>query len=226
VIFLGPSRPRGFAAEDMIEVRPPAARGDLVAAAGEGSPVIGLIDGVFHHSLAVTPREVREAAALGVRLFGGASMGALRAVECPDAMTGLGEIHAAFARGELADDDEVAVTFDPRDHEVVAYPLVQIRAVMGQLDREHPAAARALASYLDRIRGLPFFERTRPRLRDLARPLQREGIAWPAIERWLDDDRTDIKRRDAAVVIATVHAAWLKQDHGRALSTPIRSQDP
>jgi hypothetical protein len=28
---------------------------------------------------------------------------------------------------------------------------------------------------------------------------------------WLDDDRTDVKRRDAALVIAAVRTAWLEQ---------------
>lgn len=209
VIFVGPSRPLEFVADDVIIVRPPAARGDLVTAAREGAPVIGLIDGVFHQSLAVTPREVREAAALGARLFGGASMGVLRAIECPDVMTGLGDIHAAFARGELTDDDEVAVTFDPRDHRLAGYPLVQIRAVIAQLAKMHAAATQALNAYLERVRELPFFERTRPRLRDLARPLEIEGISWQAIEGWLDDHRTDVKRRDAAMVIAAVRTAWL-----------------
>jgi TfuA protein len=210
VIFVGPSRPRGLADDSMLEIRPPAARGDVVAAASAGAPVIGVIDGVFHHSLAITPREVRQAAALGARLFGGASMGALRAVECPDAMIGVGEIYAAFARGELSDDDEVAVSFDPDDDRLVAHPLLQIRAVVTELARERPAARPALAGYLDRVRALPFFERTRPRLRDLARALEEDGIPWEAVAGWLDDDRTDVKRRDAALVVARVRAAWLE----------------
>ncbi len=209
VIFVGPSRPRDLVADATLEIRPPASRGDVVAAASAGAPVIGVIDGVFHRSLAITPREIRQAAALGARLFGGGSMGALRAVECPDAMTGVGEIHAAFARGELSDDDEVAVTFEPEADRLIAYPLVQIRAVATELAGEHPAARPALAAYVERVRALPFFERSRARLRDLARPLEDHGIVWDTVASWLDDDRTDVKRRDAALVVARVRAAWL-----------------
>ncbi len=207
VIFVGPSLRVDRAAGDGLVLRPPARRGDLLAAAQAGAPVIGLIDGVFHQSLAVSPREVREAAACGARLFGGASMGALRAVDCPEAMTGIGEIYAAFMRGELTDDDEVAITFDPGDYRVLAYPLVQLREALRRVAAVLPSSRHALAAYLERVRALPFPERDRPRLRSLAEPLAAAGVTWTDLERWLDDEAADIKHRDARAVIEAVRLA-------------------
>jgi TfuA protein len=207
VIFLGPSLPPPRPAIAGVEYRAPAARGDLVAAARSGAGIVGLIDGVFHHQLAVTPREVREAAALGAQLFGGASIGALRACECPEAMTGVGEIHARFARGELTDDDEVAVTFDPATYRLAAYPLVQIRELARLLAERHPDAAGPLTAYVEQVRALAFADRVRGRLRALAGDLARAGVAWAEIEALLDDARTDVKRRDAGAVIDAVRAA-------------------
>src|SRR5688572_32760283 len=50
----------------------------------------------------------------GVRVFGAASMGALRAAELqPFGMIGVGQVFQAYRRGHLTDDDEVAVAHGP-----------------------------------------------------------------------------------------------------------------
>jgi TfuA protein len=207
VIFVGPSlrppRPEIPGASYL----PPAARGDVLAAAERGVRVIGLVDGVFHQHLAVTPAEIRAAAAAGAQLFGGASMGALRAVDCPGAILGVGDIYARLASRELADDDEVAVTFDPLTGELAAYPLIQIREAARAAATDHPAAAAALACFVDDVRALPFHDRTRDQLRRAAAPVEAAGLSWPALEARLDAPSSDIKRRDALAVIAAVAAA-------------------
>jgi hypothetical protein len=206
-IFVGPSlrppRPELSGAVYM----PPAARGDVLAAAERGVRVIGLIDGVFHQHLAVTPAEIRAATAAGAQLFGGASMGALRAADCPGAIVGVGEIYARLAAGELADDDEVAVTFDPITGELAAYPLVQIREAARAAAAAHPAAAPALRRFVDDLRALPFHDRTRDQLRCAAAPVEAAGLPWPALAAHLDAPSSDIKRRDALAVIAAVASA-------------------
>jgi hypothetical protein len=213
-VFVGPSLGQTRPVVGGIEYRPPAASGDLLAAAHAGAPVIGLIDGVFHQRLSVSPREVRAAAAAGASLFGGASMGALRAVDCPDAMTGVGKIYEAFARGELTDDDEVAVTFDPVTFRVLSYPLVQVRAAADLLAARWPTARFALASFVDRVRSLPFTERTDRALTHAAHDLAPLGITWPALADALADEASDLKRRDALDVVAAVHTAWQRRSGG------------
>jgi TfuA protein len=209
VIFVGPSlrppRPQVAGAVYL----PPAARGDLLAAVERGARIVGLIDGVFHQDLAVTPAEVRAAAAAGARLFGGASMGALRAVDCPGAMTGIGDIHARLAAGELADDDEVAVTFDPITSELAAYPLVQVREAARTAALAYPASATALARWIDLVRALPFHDRTRDELQRaaVAADLSATPLSWSLLASHLDAPDSDIKRRDALAVIAAVSAA-------------------
>jgi hypothetical protein len=212
VIFAGPSLrpPRPMIAG--AAYLPPAARGDVLAAVARGARVIALIDGVFHQDLAVTPAEIRAAAAAGARLFGGASMGALRAVDCPGAMTGIGEVYARLAAGELADDDEVAVTFDPVTGELAAYPLVQIREAARAATTAHPTAAAALQRFVEAVRALPFHDRTRDELRRaaLATDLEGAGLSWAALASHLDAPDSDIKRRDALAVIEAVAAAIAK----------------
>src|SRR5258706_2027799 len=170
IVFVGPSLagdpppPDG----DVVELRPPARRGDLRAAAAEGVRVIGLVDGELYQELAVTPAEVREAAGAGVRLFGAASLGALRAVECAGAMTGVGRVYEAFASGRLAADDEVAGTYDPVTHHAVAWPLVIVREALALAVRDGVLDDEAARAVLSRVRARPFFERTERAVADAA----------------------------------------------------------
>src|SRR5215831_8507331 len=90
IVYLGPSMPVEHA-QQLLEAdyRRPIRRGDLTTI-GAGA-IVAIIDGVFEQNLAVSPREVREALDRGVVIFGGASMGALRAAEVPGVI-GVGRI--------------------------------------------------------------------------------------------------------------------------------------
>ncbi len=195
VIFVGPSL-RGGRVDPPLERRPPAVRGDIARAVADGFMVIGLVDGELYQRPAVTPREIRDAAGAGVRLYGGASIGALRAVECPDAMIGLGEVYAAYRSGALAGDDEVAMTYDPADDSVIAYPLVTLRFIA----RARFAPDRG-TQWIDALAALPFHARTRGAAGTAARAA---GIAIADLEAALDDAALDVKAHDARAVIAAV----------------------
>ena len=137
LIFVGPSL---HGAEEHvpsgIELRPPAAKGDVYRAVEEGADVIGLIDGYFEATAAVWHKEVLHALSAGVRVFGAASIGALRAAECAAfGMTGVGAIYEAYANGELEDDSEVALLHAPRElgYAPLSEPLVNVRATLNHL---------------------------------------------------------------------------------------------
>src|SRR5262245_36821368 len=92
----------------------PARCGDIYLAAKrarqERPATIVLVDGYFDHQLSVWHKEILWSLSEGVVVYGVASMGALRAAElAPFGMIGAGKVYEQFARGELEDDDEVAV---------------------------------------------------------------------------------------------------------------------
>lgn len=207
IVFAGPSLPPPYPVGPDIEYRPPAHRGDLLRAVADGARVIGLIDGVFHQQLAVTPREVRAAAREGARLFGGASLGALRACECPDSMSGVGKIWEGFSRGALTDDDEVAVTFDPKTFLLASYPFVQIREVVRHGVAQYPNCTSELSLFAQAVRRLPFQQRSLAAIRDAARVAVDAGIAWQDLQRWLTAKEFDVKREDAREVVMAVVSA-------------------
>lgn len=159
-VFAGPSLPDGSRIHAPgVAYLPPARRGDVERAAEDFDAIL-LIDGVFHHDLAPSPKEVYRAAQR-VRLYGAASMGALRAVECrPYGARPLGAIALWYAAGVVDGDDEVAVAMDPVTHAAVSVPSVNVRYVArlaqrrGILERTEAAAwihaARTQIYYAER----------------------------------------------------------------------------
>ena len=110
------------------DYRPPVRRDDIRRLLRSSPDIIGIIDGVFFDSAAVAHREIMEALKNGIKVIGGASMGALRAYELePYGMTGVGQIYEMYKAGFLESDDEVAVTFDGETMEPLSIPLVNIR---------------------------------------------------------------------------------------------------
>ena len=131
VVFLGPSLPAAEArALGPCRVLPPARAGDLLAVLPERPLAVALVDGVFEAVPSVWQHELLAAQAAGVQVFGGASMGALRAAGLsPFGVVGVGRIFAAYRDGALTDDAEVALLHAGREHGFRPFtlPLVDAR---------------------------------------------------------------------------------------------------
>ena len=137
VVFLGPTlthREAALVLPDAV-VLPPAAMGDVLAALHHYRPrSISLVDGYFMSRMSVFHKELLHVMSQGVWTLGAASMGALRAAECaPFGMIGIGSIYDALASGELADDDEVALTHaeESEGFRPLSDAMVTIRATLG-----------------------------------------------------------------------------------------------
>src|SRR6202171_5179793 len=129
VVFLGPSLDSNEAATHLqARYLPPIRRGDLPTVIADGARFIGIVDGEFGQSLAVSVMEVCSGLKQGVQIWGAASMGALRAAECQSmGMVGVGWIFQKYVEGALRADDEVALLFDPRSRRATTIPLVNVR---------------------------------------------------------------------------------------------------
>ncbi|HNS25535.1 MAG TPA: TfuA-related McrA-glycine thioamidation protein, partial [Methanobacteriaceae archaeon] len=90
--------------------------------------IIGIIDGVFHQKPAVSHREIMDALDVGIKVVGGASMGALRSAELEDmGMIGVGRVFQAYKNGLVESDDDVAVVFEPSSYEQLSEALVSMK---------------------------------------------------------------------------------------------------
>jgi hypothetical protein len=161
VVFAGPTIP----AQDRARLPgavylPPAEQGSFVRAMRDHAPeAIALVDGAFGRVPAVRHKEILWTLAQGVRVYGAASIGALRAAELADqGMEGFGLIYRWYRRTPLLDDDEVAVATTPP--ELGATPLgdalVDIRLTLRRAER-HGVIDRDLRETLEREAQSTYF---------------------------------------------------------------------
>lgn len=195
VVFLGPSMPLAEARALLnASFRAPMRRGDLDHI-GPGR-LVAIIDGVFEQHLAVSPGEIERAIARGVRVVGGASMGALRAAEVPG-MTGVGRIYGWYRSGHIDRDDEVALIFDPRSGAPLSVPLVNVRFALERLASLGTIDSSTADALLDAARRLSFKDRTYLRiLREAGLDERSDAVELAALL-----EAHDLKRSDAHAVL-------------------------
>jgi ribosomal protein S12 methylthiotransferase accessory factor len=187
-------------AMDILEAtyRPPIKRGDLEDV--PSGTVVGIIDGEFEQSLAVSPREVVRATRRGVEVFGSSSMGALRAAEVP-AVKGVGRVFELYRSGAILRDDEVALLFDPDTKLALTEPLVNIRHAVESLMRSGSISGELGERLLTAATSLNYRDRSYQRI------FQEAGLS---------------HREDSSVLLNALKRIDLKRGDARALLLAIR----
>lgn len=198
IVFCGPSLPpedrtpyRGFT------YARPASRGDIEAASQTVHAIL-LIDGVFHHDLAPSPKECY-AAAQRTRCFGAASMGALRAAECARfGFLPLGAIALWYAREVLDGDDEVALLTHPHSDRALTVPSVNVRFVAWLARRRGILSPRDAARFVADAREIFYMDRSWDDVLACVAPARRSALAAIVAE------SHDLKRMDARFALRSV----------------------
>jgi hypothetical protein len=207
VVFLGPSLPADEARDlTSCRVLPPARQGDVWRALSLRPRVIALVDGVFEAQPSVWHHELLAALEAGVAVFGGASMGALRAAELSaHGMVGVGQIFQWYQEGVLVDDSEVALLHADAEHgyRPLTVPMVNVRHVASQARAARVLNPKQVKALVTAAEGLFYQDRTWRRILEAISPV------WPATtragwEEWFSKGVEDLKRLDA---IACIRAA-------------------
>jgi len=200
--FAGPSLSRADRASfPEVEWRPPAEAGDLLRLAAGEISAICLIDGYFDHRPAVRHKELLLLLAKGVPVFGASSIGALRAAEmAPFGMIGVGAIFAAYARGALTGDDEVALIHagPERDWRPLSIPLADVRATLAAARRARAIEGPEARALLRRAAGIHYVDRDWAPV-CAALPA---GARRAAFRAWLEHGAVSQKRADALACVA------------------------
>lgn len=197
-VYCGPSLP----AQDRIALPgvtylDPVARGHIDRDI-ERFDALLMIDGVFHHDLAPSPKEVYGALPV-VRMFGAASMGALRAAECwPYGMTPLGIIARWYVREVLDGDDEVAVLTHPQTGSPLTVPSVNVRYVAWLARRRGILNAVQAARFVASARRIFYMDRSWENALDCAPENARAALRTIALT------QGDLKRIDARFALRSV----------------------
>jgi hypothetical protein len=163
--FLGPSRPAQIPSG--ITVLPPARQGDVWRALERKPAAIALIDGTFEHQPSVWHREILDALAAGVRVFGASSMGALRAAELKRyGMVPVGAIARGYASGPLNDDADVALLHADATHgfRPLTVPMVDARHAIALAAKKKVLSPREARRALACAEAMHYSERTWGRL--------------------------------------------------------------
>jgi hypothetical protein len=210
VIFAGPSLPPSAQpAIPGVEWRPPARQGDVYRAAREGPDAIGLIDGYFDAVPSVWHKEILWAMAQGIRVYGAASLGALRAAElAPFGMIGVGWVFEQFRDGVLTDDDEVAVLHAPAelDYRSLSVAMVDIRATLVAAVREGVVSGETAVTLTASAKERLYKERDW--LSVLATTDEQDRSQ---LEAWLADGRVRSKWDDAIALVKAIGSGCSRQ---------------
>jgi hypothetical protein len=227
-VFLGPTlAPR--AAQRVLDAvyLPPVQQGDVYRAVVRHRPrAIGIVDGYFQDVPSVWHKEILWAMARGTHVFGGASMGALRAAELATfGVRGIGRVFEAYRDGRLPpfeaeafeDDDEVAVVHGPPETGCVALSeaMVNIRCTLAAAAGAGVICATTRDALVRAGKALFYPDRTYERL--LSRAAE-DGLPRPELDAfrgWLPTGRVDQKRDDALTLLATMRD-FLAADPGPA----------
>jgi len=204
VVFLGPTLRREEAEECLGAIyRPPAEQGDIVRAVRDlQAEIVVLIDGAFAKVPAVRHKEILWALSRGTRVYGAASMGALRAAELHSyGMDGHGLIYRWYRATLLADDDDVAVAMMPSElgAQALSEALIDIRLTLRRAERRGLISNEFRRHLEGAARTLHFVDRTYANLFDSAlRSLpDEERSAIETLRRWAERHAVQQKRDDA-----------------------------
>jgi len=129
-------------------------------------------------------------------------MGALRAAELADfGMIGVGQIFHAYHRGEIRDDDEVAVLHGPAElgYPPLSEPMVSIRATVQSALAQGVISDAAANRILRCAKALHYKQRSWERMAG-------ELVDEKAFFDWLPVGKTDAKRVDAIEMISEMAA--------------------
>lgn len=228
IIFVGPSLSLQKARKIFdADYRGPAKKGDLLGLSAsslvslKNRPnainFVGLIDGLFLQDYPPTPIEVFQLLSnKNFRVVGGASIGALRAVELEKfGMVGIGKIFELFKSGTTNADDEVAVTFHPGDGvSIQSEAMIDIRFNLFIAHKKniitkrtkHIIAKTAKSIYFPYRNYSNVIEETRTKFPELSRQLD-------SFSSYINHHRLSLKEIDAIKVIKYIKVAYEKYQH-------------
>ena len=165
-LFAGPSlspRARSSALAQLVRVLPPVARGDVATLVQNRKPsVLVLADGRFQEVMSVAHAEIREALACGWKVWGLASIGAIRAYEMRHlGMRGYGRVYDLFLNSRDFQDDEVALLHGSNPPYLSgSEPLVHLRFALSEFVRRSILERKAAETVARRLKGLWYGDRT------------------------------------------------------------------
>jgi hypothetical protein len=165
---------------------------------------IGIIDGEFFQSLAISPKEVLRGIEHGIAISGASSLGALRAAELHRfGMTGVGTVFRLFRSGKVDADDEVAVVFSPGDFRPLSEAMINMRVAFRQAVDDGVIDRKTCGRLIRSAKSMYFPERTYANLWKKCAPWLPANAA-SDLRHYLKTKAPDVKRDDAKLLLREI----------------------
>jgi hypothetical protein len=210
VLFIGTSisikEVRTLVDTDKILIKPPIQREDLENL-GSAYKNIYIVDGVFHTELSISPREILNKLKQGYKVYGGSSMGALRAAELDlYGMIGIGSIYEMYKSGEINSDAEVALSCNPENYYPLSEPLINIRYAIKLAYEKHLIKSNHQENMLKALLKVHFYELNYAEVFKTAKKIWPPNIA-QLFQEFIKKNKKDLdlKRKDALKVIRVIN---------------------
>ena len=204
-VFLGPTLAEKDARAELDAVYlPPVAAGDVYRLWRRHPRAIGIVDGYFDRVPAVWHKEIMWIMERGVHVFGGASMGALRAAELDGfGMRGVGWVYQAFREETLDRDDEVAVRHATAGdgYRPLSEAMVNIRRTLRAAEHQGIISAATAGILVAAGTALFYHDRTWQELLRDAGAMRADEAELGALRRWLPTGRIDQQAADAVAML-------------------------
>jgi hypothetical protein len=207
-VFLGPtlSATNAMAELDAVYL-PPVAEGDVCRLMHRRPRVIAIVDGCWTGAPQVGHKEIMWALEQGVHVFGGAGLGALRAVELEAfGMRGVGSVFEAFRDGALEQDDEIAAAYDCHGggYRLLSEPMINIRQTLLAGARQKVISGMTCDLLTAQAKAQFYPRRNWPDLLRAAAAQAPDPGEITALREWLAQGRVDQLAQDAATLLRTI----------------------
>jgi len=183
------------------DYQPPIKRGDIdnLLNNRDDVEIIGIIDGVFHQSPAVSHKEILRALKDNITVVGGASMGALRACELyPYGMIGIGNIFEDYKNGTIESDDDVAVSLDPTTYEQLSDSWINMKYNFNKAQKDNILSQEDVDNLLATSKDIYYPKRN---FEYVIKKSELTEYKKTELTKYLDKNKFDIKHDDAKAVI-------------------------
>lgn len=190
-----------------LECHGPIRHGDLFRAGLRAGDAVLIVDGLYQHYPPIRFKELLALLRIGVRIYGAASMGALRAAELGTlGMVGVGRVYDWYASGELESDGDVALAHAEAEdgYRPLTLPIVSLLHAARSVGVLSVERVDTLIAY---ARTIPFSLRSAQALVISSRPNPDLHRDVSAVCTYLaESPEHDVKRRDVRALLATVSA--------------------
>ncbi|MEV6050412.1 TfuA-like protein [Streptomyces sp. NPDC052107] len=206
-VFVGPSCPEPLVRQhhpDFV-VHGPVRHGDLFPQGYSAGDVVVIVDGIYHHRLALRHKEILDALARGVTVVGAASIGALRAAELDQfGMIGVGQVYNWYRDGVFDGDDAVSVAHSETGSLAgLNVPLVNLHTAVLVAQEAGILTQQAGRGLTERMEREYYPLRTQERILAVARERGERAFAdWYTACLAADPASFDQKRADALEALA------------------------